>query len=167
MAVPWTGFPMKKLVGDVVPRSSVKYVTMLTFLNPGEAPGQFNRPDWPWPYMEALSVEEAANDMTMLVTGIYGHELPKQHGAPLRLITPWKYGFKSIKSIVRITFTRNRPKTFWTTLVPREYDFLANVNPSVPHPRWSQAEERMIGTDEKRPTLLYNGYGEYVANLYT
>ena len=109
---------------------------------------------------------EAMNELTLLVTGIYGHPVPRQHGAPLRLITPWKYGFKSIKSIVRIEFTAEQPATFWNTLAPHEYDFWANVNPSVPHPRWSQERERMIDTGEYRPTLLYNGYGEWVAQLY-
>jgi sulfoxide reductase catalytic subunit YedY len=121
----------------------------------------------PWPYTEGLTLEEAINPLTLLVTGIYGHPLPKQHGAPLRLVVPWKYGYKSIKSIVRIEFTDRQPRTFWNTLIPEEYDFLANVNPRVPHPRWSQETERMIGTGERRHTLLYNGYEKYVAHLYT
>ena len=127
---------------------------------------QFNNPQWPWPYVEALTVEEAANELTMLATGIYGKPLPKQHGAPLRLVVPWKYGFKSIKSIVRIELTAEQPTTFWNTLIPEEYGFEANVNPAVPHPRWSQATELMIGTGEVRPTLPYNRYGEFVAHLY-
>ena len=166
MAVPWTGFPMKLFIDAVAPLSSATFVKMTTFLDPGSAPGQFSTPQWPWPYVEGLTMEEATNELTMLVTGIYGHELPKQHGAPMRLVIPWKYGFKSIKSIVQIEFTRERPETFWNTLVPREYGFTANVNPDVPHPRWSQATERMIGSDERVATLPYNGYGEYVADLY-
>lgn len=111
-------------------------------------------------------MEEASNELTLLATGIYGHELPRQHGAPIRLIVPWKYGFKSIKSIVRIEFVDRRPKTFWNTLVPQEYDFSANVDPQVPHPRWSQATERIIGTGMRLPTLKFNGYGEYVEGIY-
>ena len=165
MAVPWTGFPMKKLVDLAQPLASARYVRMLTFLKPDEAPGQSN-PRLPWPYFEGLTMAEATNELTLLVTGIYGHELSKQHGAPIRLIVPWKYGFKSIKSIVRIEFIAEQPPTFWSVLVPREYDFLANVNPQVSHPRWSQATERVIGTGERRPTLLYNGYADFVAPLY-
>ncbi len=167
MAVPWTGFPMKLLVDLVKPLSSAKFVKMTTFLDPEVADGQFQTPQWPWPYVEGISVEEAMNDLTMLVTGIYGHELPSQHGAPIRLVTPWKYGFKSIKSIVSIEFTREQPATFWNTLVPKEYGFIGNVEPQVPHPRWSQASERMIGNDEVLPTLPYNGYGDFVAHLYS
>lgn len=166
MAVPWTGFPMREFIKKVRPLSSAKYVRMQTFLKPEWAPQQRLRFWQPWPYEEGLTMKEAANELTMLVTGVYGHDLPKQHGAPIRLITPWKYGFKSIKSIVKIEFTETQPKTFWNTAVPEEYDFLANVNPNVPHPRWSQATERIIDTDEIRPTLLYNGYGEYVADIY-
>jgi methionine sulfoxide reductase catalytic subunit len=165
MAVPWTGFPMRALIRLADPLSAARYVRFTTFLRPEEASGQQYR-DYPWPYTEGLTMAEAMNELTLLVTGIYGHPLPKQHGAPLRLIAPWKYGFKSIKSMVRIEFTAERPATFWNTLVPREYDFWANVNPDVPHPRWSQARERMIDTGEYRPTLLYNGYGEWVAHLY-
>jgi sulfoxide reductase catalytic subunit YedY len=139
---------------------------MLSFLRPEQAPGQKKQPWYPWPYYEGLTMEEAMNELTLMVTGIYGHELPKQHGAPLRLATPWKYGFKSIKGIVKIEFTREQPKTFWNDLAPNEYGFAANVNPNVPHPRWSQATERVIDTGERIPTLMYNGYGEYVANLY-
>ena len=129
------------------------------------APGQ--KMFWyPWPYIEGLTMEEATNELTFLVTGMYGHPVPKQDGAPLRLATPWKYGFKSIKSIVHLEFTDQRPKTFWEQLQSDEYGFWANVNPDVPHPRWSQATERVIGTDERVPTLLYNGYGAYVASLY-
>ncbi len=165
MVVPWTGFPMKALIDLAEPLSSAKYVHMLTFLKPEQAPGQADS-RFPWPYFEGLTLAEAANELTLLVTGIYGHELSKQHGAPVRLIVPWKYGFKSIKSLVRIELVEKQPPTFWSTLVPHEYDFWANVNPRVPHPRWSQATERDIGTGERRPTLLYNGYAEFVAHLY-
>ena len=166
MVVPWVGFPMRALIDQVKPKSSAKYVRMLTFFRPDEAPQQQGRSNRPWPYFEGLTMAEAINELTLLVTGIYGHVLPKQHGAPIRLIVPWKYGFKSIKSIVSIEFTDRKPRTFWNTLAPREYDFLANVNPEVPHPRWSQAVERMIDTGDRQKTTLYNGYGSYVADLY-
>ncbi|MBI5643196.1 MAG: protein-methionine-sulfoxide reductase catalytic subunit MsrP [Deltaproteobacteria bacterium] len=166
MTVPWTGFPMKELIKKVSPLSSAKYVSLQTFYNKDWAGQQKIRFWLPWPYVEGLTMEEATNELTFLATGIYGHELPKQHGAPIRLVTPWKYGFKSIKSIVRIEFTSVQPKTFWNTLVPDEYDFRANVNPEVPHPRWSQETERIIDTDERVPTVKYNGYGDYVAGLY-
>ena len=166
IAVPWTGFPMKALIDLVEPLSSASYVKMTTFLRPQEAQNQWNIPSMPWPYTEGLTMAEAANELTLLATGIYGDELPKQHGAPLRLVVPWKYGYKSIKSIVHIEFTSERPATFWNTLAPREYGFVSNVEPEVPHPRWSQARERMLGTNEIRDTLLYNGYGEFVADIY-
>ena len=166
MAVPWTGFPMKALIDYVEPRPSARFVAMTSFLRPVEAPGHRNE-DLPWPYTEALTMAEALNPLTLLATGIYGHPLPKQHGAPLRLVTPWKYGYKSVKSIVRIDFTAGQPFTFWNTLLPDEYDFAANVNPTVPHPRWSQRTEKMIGTGERRDTVLYNGYGNEVAALYS
>lgn len=166
MAVPWTGFPMKAFLDYVKPLSSAKYLRFVSFYRPSEAPG-FAKYHWyPWPYHEGLTMAEAANELTMLVTGIYGHDLPKQHGAPIRVIVPWKYGFKSIKSIVKIEFTKGQPPTFWNTVAPTEYDFLSNVNPKAPHPRWSQASEKMIDTGERRPTLLYNGYAEHVAHLY-
>lgn len=165
MAVPWTGFPMKALIDHVRPLSKARFVRFVSFHPPRNSP--FFYFNTPWTYTEGLTMEEAVNPLVLLVTGIYGHPLPKQHGAPLRLIVPWKYGFKSIKSIVRIEFTGEQPSTFWNTLVPHEYDFWANVNPNVPHPRWSQATERMIDTGKYRPTLLYNGYGEYIAYLYS
>ena len=165
MVVPWIGFPMKALLEKVQPKADAKYVRMLTFLDPDMAPEQ-NNARLPWPYFEGLTLAEAMNDLTLLSVGIYGHILPPQHGAPIRLIIPWKYGFKSIKSIVSIELTDQKPRTFWNTLVPREYDFEANVNPNVPHPRWSQASERMIGTNERLPTMIYNGYGSSVAHLY-
>ena len=165
MVVPWIGFPMKALLEKVQPTADAKYVRMLTFLDSEVAPQQRNL-RYPWPYYEGLSLAEAMNDLTILTVGIYGHMLPPQHGAPIRLIVPWKYGFKSIKSIVSIELTNKKPRTFWNTLAPREYDFEANVNPNVPHPRWSQANERMIGTGERLPTMIYNGYGSAVAHLY-
>ena len=164
MAVPWTGFPMKAFIDYVRPLSKASFVKFVTF-HPDHRANPFT---WsaPWPYTEGLTMAEAVNPLTILVTGIYGHPLPKQHGAPLRLIVPWKYGYKNIKSIVRIELTDHPPATFWNTLVPDEYDFQANVNPNVPHPRWSQSTERMIGTGQRLPTLLYNGYEKYVAHLY-
>ena len=165
MVVPWIGFPMKALLEKVQPKAEAQYVRMLTFLDADMAPQQRD-PYLPWPYFEGLTLAEAMNDLTLLTVGIYGHILPPQHGAPIRLIVPWKYGFKSIKSIVSIELTDQQPRTFWNTLAPREYGFEANVNPNVPHPRWSQASERMIGTGKRLPTLIYNGYGDAVAHLY-
>lgn len=165
MAVPWTGFPMKQLVDMARPLSSAKYVRMVTFMNPKEAPGQ-RLFFYPWPYVEGVTMFEANNDLAFLVTGMYGKSVPKQDGAPLRLVLPWKYGFKSIKSIVQFTFTDQQPVSFWTTLQSNEYGFWANVNPAVPHPRWSQATERELGEDTRRPTVIWNGYGEYVAAMY-
>ena len=166
MAVPWTGFPLHKLIDHVKPLSSAKFVAMKTFLRPAEAIGQRIDTYYKWPYYEALRMDEARNDLTMLVTGIYGEPMPTQHGAPLRLVVPWKYGYKSIKSIVEIEFVERQPGTFWNDLQPREYDFLSNVDPNVPHPRWSQAVEQMLGTGEERPTQMYNGYADLVAELY-
>jgi sulfoxide reductase catalytic subunit YedY len=165
MAVPWTGFTVKSLVAFAKPLSGAKYVKFETFMNPKVAPGQSQR--WyPWPYTEGLTIAEANNDLPLMVTGIYGKPIPTQHGAPLRLITPWKYGFKSVKSISKISFVAERPKTFWEGLQASEYGFWANVNPEVAHPRWSQATEQVLGSRERRPTLLFNGYGEQVAGLY-
>lgn len=165
MAVPWTGFPMAELIKRVQPLSAAKYVRFTAFLKPDEAPNQ-SPAFGPWPYTEGLTMAEAMNELTLLATGIYGHPLPKQHGAPMRLVVPWKYGFKSIKSIVKIEFSAEQPRTFWHSNRPQEYDFFANVDPSVPHPRWSQATERLIDTGERRKTLPYNGYGEWVSGLY-
>lgn len=165
MAIAWTGFPLAKLVNFAKPLGSAKYVRMETFMDAKTAPGQ--RQTWfPWPYIEGLTMAEATNDLAFLATGAYGHPMAKQHGAPLRLAVPWKYGFKSIKSIVRFTFTEQRPKGYWEALQSSEYGFWANVNPAVAHPRWSQASEEVIGTGERRPTLLFNGYGDYVADIY-
>ena len=165
MAVPWSGFPMSALVDYARPLGSARYVRMETFEDSDIAPGQ--RQFWyPWPYIEGLTIEEATNELAFMVTGMYGRPVPKQNGAPLRLAVPWKYGFKSTKSIVRFTFTEERPVSFWEELAPQEYGFWANVNPDVPHPRWSQATERVLGTNERVPTLLYNGYQEFVGYLY-
>lgn len=165
MAVPWTGFPLRALVEMAKPTAAAKYVVMQTFQDRSVAPGQ--RQFWyPWPYTEGLTMAEATNDLALLVTGIYGKPLPNQFGAPIRLAVPWKYGFKSVKAINKITFAAERPKTFWEGLQAAEYGFWANVNPAVPHPRWSQATERVLGTDERKPTLLFNGYGDQVADLY-
>ena len=165
MAIPWGGFPFAKLVELAKPLSSAKYVRMETFLDPSMAPGQ--KQTWhPWPYVEGLTIAEATNELAFLVTGAYGKPVSKQQGAPLRLAVPWKYGFKSVKSIVRFNFTDQRPKSYWESLQGGEYGFWANVNPQVSHPRWSQASEELIGTNERRPTLLFNGYGDYVADLY-
>jgi methionine sulfoxide reductase catalytic subunit len=165
MAIAWTGFPFAKLVEFAKPLGSAKFVRMESFLDRKMAPGQ--RMSWfPWPYIEGLTMAEAANELAFLATGAYGHPLAKQHGAPLRLAVPWKYGFKSAKSIVRFSFVDKRPVGMWEELQSSEYGFWANVNPAVPHPRWSQATEELIGTGERRPTLIYNSYGEYVADLY-
>ena len=165
MAIPWTGFPFARLLELARPLSSAKYVRMETFLEPSIAPGQ--RQTWyPWPYVEGLTIAEASNELAFLVTGAYGKPVSKQQGAPLRLAVPWKYGFKSIKALVRVNFTDRRPKSYWEALQAAEYGFWANVNPQVAHPRWSQATEELIGLNERRPTLLFNGYGELVADLY-
>jgi sulfoxide reductase catalytic subunit YedY len=165
MAIAWGGFPLASLVDFARPLSSAKYLRMETFHDPSMAPGQ--RQVWyPWPYVEGLTMAEATNELAFLVTGAYGKPVSKQQGAPLRLAVPWKYGFKSIKSIVRFTFTDQRPKSYWESLQGGEYGFWANVNPQVAHPRWSQETEELIGTGERRPTLMFNGYGEYVAHLY-
>jgi len=165
MTIPWTGFPMAELVKLAKPLGSAKYVVMQTFLDDAVAPGQ--RAAWyPWPYTEGVTMAEAMNELAFMVTGAYGKPMAKQFGAPIRLHLPWKYGFKSVKSIVRVRFTEERPVTFWEQLAPDEYGFWANVNPEVAHPRWSQATERFLATGESVPTLLYNGYGAYVAELY-
>lgn len=165
MALPWTGFPMKALVDYARPLGSAKYVRFETFLDRAVAPGQNGR-FYPWPYVEGVTMAEANNELAFMVTGIYGKPAPNQFGAPLRVALPWKYGFKSAKAIVKVTFTEQRPKSFWEVAQGSEYGFWANVNPAVAHPRWSQATEKDIATGERRPTLIYNGYGEYVAGLY-
>jgi methionine sulfoxide reductase catalytic subunit len=165
MAVPWTGFPLRALVELAHPQGDARYLRMETFLDPEAAPGQ--KQFWyPWPYIEGLTMAEATHELAFIATGLYGKPIAKQNGAPLRLAVPWKYGFKSIKSIVRFTFTDQRPKSFWEEIQGTEYGFWANVNPAVPHPRWSQAEETPLGSPIKVPTVLYNGYAEFVADLY-
>ncbi len=166
MAVPWSGFPMRALVAFAKPSAGAKYLRFESFRNPDVAPGQTE--DWyPWPYIEGVTLDEATNDLAFMSTGLYGKPLPKQNGSPLRVTLPWKYGFKSAKGIVRITFTDQRPETFWEAIQSSEYGFWANVNPDVPHPRWSQASERDLGTGEQRQTQLFNGYAAQVAGLYT
>jgi len=165
MAVPWTGVPMAELVKLASPKAGAKYLRMETFLDRDVAPGQ--RQSWyPWPYIEGMTIEEAMNELSLLGTGLYGKPLENQNGAPIRLVVPWKYGFKSIKSIVRFTFTDERPVSFWEELAPKEYGFWANVHPGHNHPRWSQANERMLGTNEMRRTEVFNGYAEQVQYLY-
>ena len=165
MAVPWSGVPLANLIKVAKPLPGAKYLRMETFLNPEVAPGQ--KQSWyPWPYVEGITVEEMMNELSFLATGLYGKPMPNQNGAPIRLVVPWKYGFKGVKSISRFTFTDKRPVSFWEDLQSAEYGFWANVNPKVPHRRWSQATERLLGVDERVPTLLYNGYEEQVAYLY-
>lgn len=165
MVVPWSGFSFREFVRFANPTANARYVAMETFLDPDTAKGQ--RQDWyPWPYVEGLTMEEANHELAFLVTGLYGKPLPRQNGSPLRLAVPWKYGFKSIKSIVRFTFTAERPVSFWEEMNSKEYGFWANVNPAVPHPRWSQATEKDLGTGKRIPTKIFNGYEEWVASLY-
>lgn len=165
MTIPWAGFPLKSLLALAKPNASAKFVRFETFLDPGMANGQ-NNFLFPWPYIEGVTMAEAANDLAFIVTGAYDKPVARQHGAPLRLHLPWKYGFKSIKSIRRISFVEDRPTGMWEALQPSEYGFWANVNPDVPHPRWSQARERVLHTGEMIPTRLFNGYGGEVAHLY-
>ncbi len=165
MCVPWTGFPLAELLKMVEPKPTAKYVQFETFERPNEAPAM-KAAGYPWPYTEGLTIDEAMNPLALLATGIYGEPLPKQHGAPVRLVVPWKYGFKSGKSITNIRLVERKPDTFWTTLAAHEYSFQANVEPDVPHPRWSQQSEWMLGSRERHPTVIYNGYGDYVGHLY-
>ena len=165
MIVPWSGFPMKSLVEFCKPAGNPKYVVMKTLQKPSVMFEQKD-PLWPWPYTEGLAMDEAMHDLTFIATGLYGKPIVKQNGAPLRLVVPWKYGFKSVKAIVSLEFTDKRPVSFWEALQDNEYGFWANVNPAVPHPRWSQATEKPLGSDERIPTQIYNGYGEFVACLY-
>jgi sulfoxide reductase catalytic subunit YedY len=165
MTVPWSGFAMRSLVEFCKPTGNPQYVVMQTLSNPKVMPGQKDIL-YPWPYTEGLAIDEAMNDLTFIATGLYGKPIPKQNGAPLRLVAPWKYGFKNVKSIVSIEFTDKRPVSFWEKLQGSEYGFWANVNPKVPHPRWSQATEKPLGSEERIPTQLYNGYGEFVSALY-
>ncbi|HEU4570433.1 MAG TPA: protein-methionine-sulfoxide reductase catalytic subunit MsrP [Gemmatimonadales bacterium] len=165
MVVPWNGIPLAQVIRRLDPTPAAKYVEFTTLLDPAQMPGQRSG-ILPWPYVEALRLDEAMHPLTLLVTGIYGRPIPPQNGAPLRLVVPWKYGFKGAKSIVRIRFLERQPATTWALAVPNEYGFYANVNPTVDHPRWSQARERRIGEFGRRPTLMFNGYAEQVASLY-
>lgn len=165
MVIPWVGFPLAKLLGEVEPTSDAQYVRFETTFKPDEMPGQ-KEPWYPWPYQEGLRMDEAMNDLVILATGLYGGELPPQNGGGIRLVVPWKYGFKSIKAVVKIELTTEQPSTMWSAIQPNEYGFYANVNPEVDHPRWSQATERRIGEFSRRTTLMFNGYAEDVASLY-
>ena len=165
MVIPWRGIMLADVLKRAQPTSQAKYAEFTTLYDPKRMPGQ-QRAVLQWPYTEGLRLDEAMNPLTMVVTGIYGKPLPKQHGAPIRIIVPWKYGYKSIKSIVKIEFVAQQPTTLWETLAPNEYPFESNVNPAVPHPRWSQATERIIDSGDRVKTQPYNGYGSYVAKLY-
>ncbi|PWH15871.1 MAG: protein-methionine-sulfoxide reductase catalytic subunit MsrP [Ardenticatenia bacterium] len=165
MVIPWQGFSLSHLLKEVDPMGSARFVRFDSVYRPEEMPGQ-RTPGYPWPYQEGLRLDEAMHELTILATGLYGNPLPVQNGAPVRLVVPWKYGFKSIKSIVRIELVEEQPATLWSTVAPHEYGFYANVNPEVPHPRWSQASEQRIGESGRRPTLLFNGYAKQVADLY-
>jgi sulfoxide reductase catalytic subunit YedY len=165
MVIPWRGFPLAELIRRVEPTGKAKFLEFTTLLDPEQMPGQRRRV-LDWPYVEGLRLDEAMHQLTLLTTGVYGQDLPNQNGAPVRLIIPWKYGFKSIKSIVRIRFVERMPATAWALSIPNEYGFYANVNPEVDHPRWSQARERRLGEFRKRETLMFNGYADQVAHLY-
>ncbi len=165
MVIPWVGFPLAKLLDEVEPTSQARYVRFETLLDTEQMPGQ-KSPFYKWPYVEGLRMDEAMHDLTILSTGLYGQVLPPQNGAPVRLVVPWKYGFKSIKSIVRIDLVEEMPVSLWMAAAPSEYGFYANVNPAVSHPRWSQATERRIGEGGRRETLYFNGYADEVAHLY-
>jgi sulfoxide reductase catalytic subunit YedY len=165
MVLPWQGFALADLLSEVAPKPEAKYVRFVTAFLPDQMPGVGETSTFPWPYAEGLRLDEAMHKLTLLATGLYGEDLSKQNGAPIRLVVPWKYGFKSIKSLIKIELTAEQPSTFWNLYGPKEYGFYANVNPAVDHPRWSQATELRIGEDKRRPTLLFNGYDE-VAPLY-
>ena len=166
MVIPWNGFPLSSLLSEVEPTSDAKFVRFETVYRPEEMPGQ-KSPFYPWPYQEGLRLDEAMHDLTILATGLYGLPMPNQNGAPIRIVVPWKYGFKSIKSIVKIELVAEQPSTLWSMVGPNEYGFYSNVNPNHPHPRWSQTSERRIGELQRRPTLMFNGYADQVASLYT
>jgi sulfoxide reductase catalytic subunit YedY len=166
MVIPWTGFPLSALIKQVEPTSKAQFVEFTSVLRPTQMPGQ-KRDVLDWPYVEGLRLDEAMNPLAILAVGLYGETLPNQDGAPVRLVVPWKYGFKSAKSIVKIRFVDSMPKTAWNKAAPSEYGFYSNVNPQVDHPRWSQAKERRLGEFSKRPTLMFNGYGDQVASLYS
>ena len=165
MVIPWLGFPLNKLLKEVEPTGAAKFVRFETLMDPAQFPGQGNR-SYPWPYTEGLRLDEAMHDLTILGTGLYGKDLPPQNGGPVRLVVPWKYGFKSIKAIVHIELVAEQPTSFWTNLWPQAYGFYANVNPEVPHPGWPQSTEFRIGETNRRKTLLFNGYADQVAALY-
>lgn len=165
MVIPWVGFPLQEIIRRANPTGNAKYVEFVTLNDPGQMPGQRSRV-LDWPYVEGLRMDEAMNPLTLLAVGLYGEVLPHQNGAPIRLVVPWKYGFKSAKSIVRIRFVEKQPLTAWMKATPDEYGFYSNVNPQVDHPRWSQAKERRIGEFFKRDTLMFNGYGAQVAQMY-
>jgi len=171
MVIPWIGYPLSALLKQVEPRPGAKYVEFATLKDPeqfpGQKPGLFGLGSLDWPYIEGLRLDEAMHPLTLLTLGMYGQVLPNQNGAPVRVVIPWKYGFKSAKSIVRIRLTDAEPKTAWNKAAPQEYGFYSNVNPTVDHPRWSQATERRIGEFRRRQTLMFNGYGDQVASLYT
>jgi sulfoxide reductase catalytic subunit YedY len=166
MVVPWTGFPLAKVIERAVPKSEARFVAFTTVMRPKEMPGLQRLADYPWPYTEGLTLEEGRHPLAFLATGIYGKALPKQNGAPVRLVVPWKYGYKSIKSLVRIEFTAKQPSSLWETLNPVEYPFESNVDPKVSHPRWSQATERKVDTGDRIPTQYLNGYADLVGKLY-
>ena len=166
MVIPWQGIPLAEMIRRFEPLPSAKYVAFTTLLRPSEMPGQ-RRGVLPWPYVKGLRMDEAMHPLTLMVTGLYGKTLPNQNGAPLRLIVPWKYGFKGIKSIVKIDFVERQPPSTWNIAAPNEYGFYANVNPNVDHPRWTQSRERRIGEFRRRPTLMFNGYADQVASLYS
>lgn len=165
MVIPWLGFPLSKLIADAQPMSKAKYVRFTTLYDPKQMPRQKNT-QFKWPYVEGLRLDEAMHPLTLLSDGLYGKPLRPQNGAPIRLVVPWKYGFKSIKSVVKIDLVEKMPVSLWTLAGPTEYGFYANVNPAVPHPRWTQASERRIGELRRRATLPFNGYGNQVAGLY-
>ncbi len=165
MNVPWSGFPLRRLIEDSDPSPDARYVRFVTAYRPSQMPGIRKAPSYPWPYHEALRLDEAMNELALVVTGVYGKPLLKQHGAPIRIIVPWKYGYKNPKSIVKIEFVKKKPKIFWQIL-PHEYGFLSNVNPNIPHPRWSQARSYWLDSRTWFPTPLFNGYRKYVAGLY-
>jgi len=166
MAVPWTGFPLAELIKKLEPKPEARFVRFVTANRPDQMPGMKMAAWYKWPYYEGLRMDEALNPLAMVVTGLYGKPLPRQNGAPVRVITPWKYGYKSIKSIVTIEFVAKQPGTFWNDTIPAEYGFYSNVDPTKPHPRWTQAQEKVIPRMEIRPTLPYNGYEKWVAGMY-
>ena len=166
MNVPWSGFPLSRLIEKADPTSQARFVRFETARKPEQMPGLSSSPWYPWPYQEALRIDEAMNALVMVVTGVYGEPLPRQHGAPIRIIVPWKYGYKNPKSIVKIEFLRDEPTVFWQETIPHEYGFISNVNPNIPHPRWPQTESYWVDTEELFDTPIFNGYDDYVRDLY-